>query len=451
MAIGLKKMDNNTVANETVIDPYEDSIVHNSMRGDHFEQIWRGGIFSGVGFNIDNVNKIFYIEPGYGMIYGREFEITETYSFELGALTGVKYCVIYVEIDLQNVTYNKIDVKLQYAGANYPNVSGEDLIENKTGIARMPLYKFIYRAESNSGTYITDAEVLFYSYDEGVVEHVRYLEFTSKLNGRSVANLLHYNADRWKNSNRATFANLGKSLGNTSNAQTISDTLQLGKGMYLLQVSNGCFHVTGQDQKDEPKSGKYLNENKTYKFYYEGSGVAKPRGCTVVGVMVTGYISYSAYEGISWLGGGWSDLRSKQIFRPSFWNSTADDTSYLKNEHFKIFDGDVWGIQRKLWLGSIVQWKSALIGSKGTYIGTRLTISPPAVNLGGDPVSEIATFQFRDVTTDKPYLEVVVEDNYRLMIDLTFRLLMIGGSTSEENQDINAFSGLNPKLEGGQT
>ena len=89
--------------------------------------------------------------------------------------------------------------------------------------------------------------------------------------------------------------------------------------------------------------------------------------------------------------------------------------------------------------------------SAGLPAATRLTISPPAVNLGGDPVSEIATFQFRDVTTDKPYLEVVVEDNYRLMVDLTFRLLMIGGSTSEENQDINAFSGLNPKLEGGQT
>lgn len=451
MAVRLKKSANNVVANETVIDPYEDSIVHNSMRGDHFEQIWRGGVLQGINYSIDSAERCIFIEPGYGMIYGREFEITETYCFDLGLVTGVKYCVIYIEIDLQNVTANKIEVKLQYAGSNYPDVSSEDLIEVKTGIARMPLYKFIYRAESKNSEFITNVQPMFYSYEPGTYEHARALEADAKLNGRTISNLLHYNADRWKNADRAVFADLGKKIGTSSKAQTISDTLQLGQGMYLLQVSNGCFHVTGQDQKDEPKSGKYLNENKTYKFYYEGSGVAKPRGCTVIGVIVTGYISYSKYEGISWLGGGWSDLRSKQLFRPGFWNSTADDTSYLKNEHFKIFDGDVWGIRRKLWLGSISQYSSALIGTKVTDIGTRLSISPSLTKIGGDPVSEIATFQFRDVTTDKPYLEVVVEDNYRLMVDLTFRLLMIGGSTSEENQDINAFSSLNPKLEGGQT
>ena len=156
-----------------VVTPYDDAVVHHSIKGDPFEGIWHGGIFSGMGYQIieENSTVKFIVKAGYGTIFGRQFEIDEDHEILVSALTGKKYCVVYVEVNLASVTANFARIRMAYATAAYPDLETDDLIVKKQGTARMALYRFIYDSSLESDKVHTLSK-LAYDYEAGTVQKV---------------------------------------------------------------------------------------------------------------------------------------------------------------------------------------------------------------------------------------------------------------------------------------
>lgn len=422
---------------KTIINPYDDAVVHNSMKGDQFEGVWKGGAYSGLDYVIDEPTRTFNIQPGYGSIYGRQFELTETHEVSLVSLTGLKYCVVYVEVNLKNVTRQAVSIKLAYAGAGYPDVQSEDLIKNKNGIARMPLYQFTFNALAGGGEIFTDIEPLFYTYEPGTAEHVRIMEGTAQINERILQNILHFNADRWKNAEHAVRTSLGRKLGQSDEgAVQINEELKIIGSEYidqhLVQVSSGVFRVTGQEHTTEPSDATILNQNTTYTFFYQGAGKQLPKNAKVIGIIVTGSIMYSKWDlGFLGIGSGWVDWRARQAMgnhdqvEPHYADYQADDK-------LTIFGGDIYRENCPLYLDYFLKYEDQIIGGVKTIaLGTKL---------GREVVAEaLAQFTFKNTNGPSPQLEVKVGNNVKLQIDLTFRLIYTGGEISWGQSDLDIF------------
>lgn len=424
-----------------IINPYDDAVVHDSMKGDQFEGVWQGGAYNGLSYVIDEITRTFNVLPGYGSIYGRQFELTESHEVSLIALTGIKYCIVYVEINLKNVTSQSVSIKLAYAGAGYPDLESDDLIRNKNGIARMPLYKFLFNAVAEEGEVFTDVEQLFYTYESGTAEHVNIIEGSGEINERQIHELIHFNADRFKKAEHAVHTTLGRKLGESEeDAVRISDTLQLldsgYSDLHLAQVSRGVFRITGQEHKTEPTEAMVLDENKTYNFFYTPDaygGALLPQGAKVIGVIVTGSIMLSQWDiGFFGIGSGWQPWRSKQAMGnhdQSGWGF-ADDRRM--NDQLTIFGGDIFRENNPLHLVPFDKMDK-------DYFGFRIDREPAGFLSDGSPVNGPVTFTFKNTNAATPYIQVKVADNYRLQIDLTFRLIYIGGEISWNKEDKNIF------------
>lgn len=435
--------------NKGVITPFDDAVIHDSMKGNQFEGVWAGGIFHGFGYTLDDENRTFTIAPGYGSIHGRQFELPESHQIDLIFLTGRKYCVVYFEISLKNVTRQSITIKMAYAGAGYPDLESDDLIRIKNGIARMPLYKFEYNALGGEGESFTNISNLFYGYAPGVVENVRSMDADGTLNGRILKNLLHFNADRWKVANRAVYTSLGKRIGSTEvGSWNILDDLSvpLFGNSQLVQISQGIFRVTGQLQVNEPTSAKVLNENSTYKFFYQGAAGAYniPKNAKVIGVIVTGSAMFSQWTpGFLGLGSKWNEWKS----RSAMGNHDQLDEHYSDeqmDDKLTIFGGDIYNQEIPLYLNEFRKATDLIIGVQLTTIGTKLEMNH-ATNISGNPVVDIARLTFKNPGTI-PYIEVYVADNRRIQIDMTFRLIYLGGEMSWGKTDTNPFNSLVPAL-----
>lgn len=90
-------------------------------------------------YEINGLN--FKILSGTAVIDGYEVEIDSNGSIvTLDRQDEKKYVVVYLEIDLAT---NTVQTGYSYSISTYPDVPlGDDLTQNSTGIARLPLYKF---------------------------------------------------------------------------------------------------------------------------------------------------------------------------------------------------------------------------------------------------------------------------------------------------------------------
>lgn len=448
-----------------IVSPYEDSVVHHILKGHHFEKIWPGGVYLGLDYSVDNSEHIFKVKKGYGTIYGRQFEIDEDYEISLSALTGLKYCVVFVEVNLRAYTAQKATIKLQYAGAGFPEVKFDDLVKKQNGVARLVLYEFRYEATSASP--FQDIKSVFYTYEDGTAENVRCLEATAKINGRLVSNLLYHNADRFLKTNRTTYTDLGKKLG--ENGWIAADD-QMGfykgeDGRYLLMCVPNAFHITGQTYKGAdtvPSKGYYLNENTTYKFYTQDGTNPVPQGARVVGIWMQGKL-----RSIRWKGGftqKWVTLGDNQYFGVPFVRQDAaflwwrDEGETPKSTAGHMFPGDVWTMQRVLRFGHAAQETGRFIGLWHDKFGT--VLGDPKLDYWhyhsgatgkGFGYPTAGTFQFKNTLENKPYIEISIEDDVALAVDFWVSIFYVRGTDMRgKAAATNPFTSLNPQLEGGQ-
>lgn len=470
-----------------IINSYDDAVVHDSFKGDQAEHIWYGGVYQGLGYATPEISGSYYfrIQPGFGTIFGRQFEIDENYDIDMSALTGKKYCVVYVEINLVSVTKSFIAVKLAYAGAGYPDIETNNLIEKKQGIARMPLYRFIYKASGSSR--FSDITSVHYTYTAGVAERARMMAGDGKWNGRVLSNLFYYNADRFKKGSHAVYADLAKALGPgkwiaASDQLEITDSTNTESGnRRLLKCTNDVILVDSSSvgtTKDRI-SNKVLGEGGTYKFFFTKGGNPIPENAQIVGVLVQGALKCYYWKGFQLFGNWdprWEAVGGNVYFnmpnrRYSYTNYTA---KYQPATGQNLFSpGFCYGLGNYI-IGTGESQKSEVVGVSTGHYGN--VICDPIASGGqvGNSVGYRSEVSFHGLRGSDPFIQVKIAGGLCVECSITFRFLYILGArkivkdgtphydnwdtqhqypwyTEGPTNDVNPFSSLSPQLEGGQT
>ena len=179
----------------------------------------QNGFVIGKGTEISNTvsGLNFTVNSGRLVLQGVECDIDATgVTITIDNIATKRYYIVYLEV---NLGLNTATIKSEYDTATYPSIdAGDDLTENTTGIARLPLYQFT----ATSGII---SEV------NKVVESIKYTSSMSVAN----ANLIQ-NVD-FSSSNSATFGNYivpkiiilyDTVLTVTSDIVTLSDNLSNG-------------------------------------------------------------------------------------------------------------------------------------------------------------------------------------------------------------------------------
>lgn len=145
-------------ANYSGVTAYQDAVLFHLFKGVN-------GVIPGVGneftASYSTSTKKLTIQSGQAIIYGRQFEIPsgETVELDFSALSSIKYVSVYVEVDTRDPQDETVSIKSLYDSTTYPAInSGDDLIQHPTGVARILLYKMIYRP--TGGATITKAYTL---------------------------------------------------------------------------------------------------------------------------------------------------------------------------------------------------------------------------------------------------------------------------------------------------
>lgn len=103
----------------------------------------QNGYVIGKGTEISNtVNGLnFTINSGRLVLQGVECDIDASgVTITIDNIATKRYYVIYLEV---NLGLNSATIKSEYDTATYPSIdTGDDLTENTTGVARLPLYRF---------------------------------------------------------------------------------------------------------------------------------------------------------------------------------------------------------------------------------------------------------------------------------------------------------------------
>ena len=104
----------------------------------------QNGYVIGKGTEISNtVNGLnFTVNSGRLVLQGVECDIDASgVTITIDNIATKRYYAVYLEV---NLGLNTATIKSEYDTATYPNIdAGDDLTENTTGIARLPLYRFI--------------------------------------------------------------------------------------------------------------------------------------------------------------------------------------------------------------------------------------------------------------------------------------------------------------------
>ena len=137
----------------------------------------QNGYVIGKGNEISNtVNGLnFTVNSGRLVLQGIECDIDATgVTITIDNIATKRYYTIYLEV---NLGLNTATIKSEYDTATYPTIdTGDDLTENTTGIARLPLYRFV----ATSGVI---SEV------NKVVESIKYTSDMSVANANTVQNV----------------------------------------------------------------------------------------------------------------------------------------------------------------------------------------------------------------------------------------------------------------------
>lgn len=180
----------------------------------------QNGYVIGKGNEISNtVNGLnFTVNSGRLVLQGVECDIDASgVTITIDNIATKRYYTVYLEV---NLGLNTATIKDEYDTATYPTIdAGDDLTENTTGIARLPLYRFV----ATSGVI---SEV------NKVVESIKYTENV-----------------KVKNSQNADYSNLSENTKKVNDVEIINDLRQ-----YELLVEANSLSV-----------GSKINFNKTVK------------------------------------------------------------------------------------------------------------------------------------------------------------------------------------------
>lgn len=226
------------------ISAYSDSAFRNAVKGEIFGNGKSvGGVFAteagSLSAAVDQTARTVTIGTGYGMAYGREFQVAAAQQFDLAGLGEIKYCLIYAVISTKNVTNEKAELKLAYDGGGYPAESGKDIVSEERAIAYIPLYRFIYTATAASP--IGAIERLFEYYEPGTYQKTRSLPLNANANGQEFSELLYRGTQQFQSARKADYAKSSDHPGGVS----VSGTLGLAEGALTVSTNSILIRPNG--------------------------------------------------------------------------------------------------------------------------------------------------------------------------------------------------------------
>ena len=190
------------VANDAPITAYERCCVFDQLLGDDDRAFTKGIVFNGVlgSFALTAGTRAVTIAGGMASIDGRQFVSSSAVTFDLSALTGVKYCVIYVEVSTMSVANEFAKLCLAFDSGSFPTMEGNDVVRQERGVARMPLHRFIYSA---AGGIVRDAVQLFEGKEPGTAFQTRHIRDEATIYGNDVDELIEENEPYFAKSRNA--------------------------------------------------------------------------------------------------------------------------------------------------------------------------------------------------------------------------------------------------------
>ena len=177
------------VANDAPITAYERCCVFDQLLGDDDRAFTKGVVLNGVlgTFALSTGTRSVTIAGGMASIDGRQFLSPSAVTFDLSALTGVKYCVVYVEVSTMSVANEFAKLCLAFDSGSFPTMDGDDIVRQERGVARMPLHRFIYSAVPGT---IRDATQLFEGREPGTAFQTRHVRDEATIYGNDVDELI---------------------------------------------------------------------------------------------------------------------------------------------------------------------------------------------------------------------------------------------------------------------
>lgn len=140
----------------------------------------QNGYVIGKGTEISNtVNGLnFTINSGRLVLQGVECDIDASgVTITIDNIATKRYYVIYLEV---NLGLNSATIKSEYDTATYPSIdTGDDLTENTTGVARLPLYRFTATSGIISDVYKV-VESIGYINPNSIIDKAMNLVFNGK-------------------------------------------------------------------------------------------------------------------------------------------------------------------------------------------------------------------------------------------------------------------------------
>lgn len=296
----------------------------------------QNGYVIGKGTEISNtVNGLnFTVNSGRLVMQGVECDIDATgVTITIDNIATKRYYTIYLEV---NLGLNTATIKDEYDTATYPTIDvGDDLTENTTGIARLPLYRFT----ATSGI-ISDVNK--------VVESVKYAKDIKVDNSVNAINSIKLTNNTFqaftKNDNDVLFANTficptlellfdsGEQpitlRANDDSSITINNDIDIEKDTIIFEIPNfgySKYYVLGQNI-DNPSHGFNLsygrffdvvNGLKVARVYYSANVAYKNRVFTFDTVPYSAEItiSYSPSGSITTKNENLSYIQINKIYR----------------------------------------------------------------------------------------------------------------------------------------
>lgn len=295
---------------------YSDSLVYSSMNGKDIFGLTNGEVFNGVGSSFaitaNQTDKKITIGTGMGDIGGRQFRSDSAIEISLQTLTGIKYCVVYAQVDTKNVTAQSARILLAYDAGSYPTLSTKSLSENELEVSNMPLWRFIYTATAAKpiGSFLK----LFTGKEPGAAFSARSLPGASMMMGKPIEELKPQSSDRWAKARESDSSDTTLGLGGTS----IDGHLQLSTGSYglLLGESQTIELAEHEDTgTDEISKGKYVSSGDSFSVDVVGK---LPYGykATLMGWLFTLELDKVLYKtgGILWFPGHFEYLSKNYAY-----------------------------------------------------------------------------------------------------------------------------------------
>jgi hypothetical protein len=291
----------------TGVSPYDDSVIFHSAIGHDYTGATRGAVLKVVykefAFWFNSTTKILSIQAGYGILYGREFNLATGTTFDINlASLGNVYLLVYVEVNA-SVSPETAAIKTSYSTVQ-PTIGNTDIYKVPNGVATMPLFMF---SVSSSGSILSMVYDYRHIREPGVAEAALSIPADGTINETKVSDLVE--PDQTGYVLKARTADVGTtalSIGPAGNKNQIDANLKLtNKNCKLLVTRTQTL-----SSSSEIESGRSASVSWT-----------APSG-TVIGFIVSitaqAYQTPSSYSSVS--AGGFIDPASTTFF------ATIEDT-----------------------------------------------------------------------------------------------------------------------------